>query len=257
MTPSTLRRLSRTPGQMTYKFIVGPFALLLLLCCVMPSTAQERPRTTRGTINQQSDNKTIVNSDDVVRVRTRVVFIDALVKDRRTNEPIRGLNADDFQVLGDGKPRKLSYFTREGDTRRPLALLLFIDLWAPYGRSHLKSQDAIRRLASALSKLAPEDEVAVMVTWIEEDEAPGTPVPKLRMVEGFTRDRAKTTAALINIPELIRQQERRVEEIARRRAQVSEDLLLDVVWRLSDVAGAVMPLAAQSPRPHKNPVDGS
>ena len=235
---------------MRSKMIYGVRSLLgaILFCCLTSATAQERPRTARQEgPSQRQGRGPVPDSDDVVRVRTRAVFIDTLVKDKGTNEPVRGLNAKDFQVLDDGKPRKLSYFTREGDTRRPLALLLFVDLWTQYGRSHLKSRDAMRRLASALTKLAPEDEAAVMVTWIEEGEAPGTPVPKLRMIEGFTRDRAKTTAALISIPELIEQQERQVEEIARRRAQVSEDLLLDVVWRLSDVAGEVVPLAAQSP----------
>ncbi len=220
---------------------------ILLFCCLTSATSQERPRIVRQGPTQMQGRNPVLDSDDVVRVRTRAVFVDTLVKDKETNEPVRGLNAEDFQVLDGGTPRKLSYFTREGDTRRPLALLLFIDLWAQYGRAHLKSQDAMQRLASALTKLAPEDEVGVMVTWIEEGKTPGTPVPKLRMIEGFTHDRAKTTAALINIPEFIRQQEKQVEEIARRRAQVSEDLLLDVVWRLSDVAGEVMPLAAQSP----------
>ena len=210
-------------GKMSYGVCLL-LAAVILFCCPVLATAQERPRTVRQESNQRSNRHAVSYPDDVVRIRTRAVFIDALVKDRRTNEPVRDLKPEDFQVLDDGKPRKLSYFTKEGDTRRPLALLLFIDLWTQYGRAHLKSQDAMQRLASALTKLAPEDEVAVMVTWIEEGDVPGTPLPKVKVVEGFTRDRAKTTAALLSVPALIADQERQVEEIARSRTQLSEDL---------------------------------
>lgn len=213
----------------------------LALLCAPPGAAQERARVVR----QPTATAAPEPGEIVERVNTRAVFIDTLVRDRKTNEPVRDLRPEDFQVLDDGRPRKLSYFTREGDSRRPLALLLFIDLWTPYGRQHLKSEDAMRRLASALAKLAPEDEVAVAATWIEEGDPPGTPVPTVRMLGGFTRDRARTADALAGIPELVMRQEKLVEEIAERRAQSSDDLLFDVVWRLSDVAGRVVPLAAR------------
>ncbi|MBA3320800.1 MAG: hypothetical protein H0T45_05065, partial [Pyrinomonadaceae bacterium] len=183
-----------------------------------------------------------------MRVNTRVVFIDALVKDQKTYEPIRDLAREDFQVLDDGNLRRLSYFSREGDSRRPLALLLFIDLWTQYGRSHLKRDETMQRLASALTKLAPEDKVAVMVTWIEEGEEPGTPLPTTQMIEDFTPDRAKTTAALLSIPGLVRQQEGQLEELAQKSSQEAGDLRLDIIWRLSEVAGEIMPLAARFPK---------
>ena len=226
---------------------------LLLLACVLtlpgvaPVKAQERPRTVRQTPRQTGKPEPVLDSDEVVRVRTRVVFLDALVKDRGTNEPVRGLSPENFRVLDEGRPRALSYFTREGDSRRPLALLLFVDLWAVYGRSHLKSADALGRLASALSKLAPEDEVALMTTWVEEGEEPGTPVTAVRMIEDFTRDRSKTTAALLSIPHLMREQERLLEDLAAKRARLADDLRLDIVWRLSAIADEVIPLTSRFP----------
>ena len=66
--------------------------------------------------------------DDTIRIKTRVVFLDALVKDKKTTLPISNLSQDNFQVLDDGKPRNLSYFTREGQARKPLALILILDL---------------------------------------------------------------------------------------------------------------------------------
>src|SRR5882762_705567 len=62
-------------------------------------------------------------NEDMVRVRTRVVSIDTLVWDKKTGALVTDLTRDDFEVLADGKPRKLSYFSRGGeDHRRPLAL---------------------------------------------------------------------------------------------------------------------------------------
>src|SRR6266513_4506706 len=66
--------------------------------------------------------------EDVVRVNTRVVFIDTLVRDKKTGAPVTDLSLQSFHVLDDGKPRNLSYFSREGVTRRPLALMLVLDL---------------------------------------------------------------------------------------------------------------------------------
>ena len=52
--------------------------------------------------------------DETIRIKTRVVFLDALVKDKKTNLPISNLTQENFEVLDNGKPRAISYFTREG-----------------------------------------------------------------------------------------------------------------------------------------------
>src|SRR5215217_8354966 len=66
--------------------------------------------------------------EDTIKIKTRVVFLDALVKDKKSNIPISNLASENFQVLDDGKPRNISYFTREGQARKPLALILILDL---------------------------------------------------------------------------------------------------------------------------------
>src|SRR5690349_18954340 len=66
--------------------------------------------------------------EDTIKIKTRVVFLDALVKDKKTNLPISDLTTENFEVLDDGKPRDISYFTREGQARKPLALVLILDL---------------------------------------------------------------------------------------------------------------------------------
>ncbi|HEX8098514.1 MAG TPA: VWA domain-containing protein [Pyrinomonadaceae bacterium] len=162
-----------------------------LFCCAASGFAQERARTVRqsgsaGTQEQQAE--------DVVHVNTRVVFIDALVRDKRTNLPVRGLTREDFQVLDNGRPRALTYFTREGDARRPLALVLCLNLDYIGARRYLEREDVRASLAAALARLAPEDEVAVMAVW---ETMGGKPI----MVAGLTRDRAKAVAALAPPPD--------------------------------------------------------
>ncbi|PYS65969.1 MAG: hypothetical protein DMF74_02375 [Acidobacteria bacterium] len=101
--------------------------------------------------------------NDIVRVRTRVVFIDTLVQDKQTGAPVADLTRENFQVMADGKSRTLSYFSRAGEgRRRPLALVLVVDLWARDANEDLRRAEVLESLGAALKKLAPEDEVAVM-----------------------------------------------------------------------------------------------
>ena len=128
-------------------------------------------------------------SDSVVRVDTRVVFIDALVKDKRTGLPVTGLTRDNFRVFDNGRQRTLSYFSSEGGARRPLALVLCLNVEYMGARRFLMRDDVRASIAAALAKLAPEDEVAVMAVW---EAAGGKPI----MAADLTRDRAKAIAAL-------------------------------------------------------------
>ena len=143
-------------------------------------------------------------SEEIVRVNTRVVFIDTLVRDQKTGAPVRDLSSENFQVLADGKPRTLSYFSREGLGRRPLALVLVLDLYTS-GILFLEKPEVMEHIISALAKLQPEDEVAVMQTWYEPEATPLSFQARSRMVEGLTRDRAKTFAALRSVQQFAKQ----------------------------------------------------
>ncbi len=165
---------------------------LILLSCAAPSGAQERKKVaTRSPGQQPGAIRQPDPVEDIVRVNTRVVFIDTLVRDKKTGAPVRDLPSESFQVLDDGKPRKLSYFSREGDSRRPLALVLVLDLYTS-GILYLEKPEVMEQIISALAKLKPEDEVAVMQTWYEPEATPLSFQLKSRMVEGLTRDRAST-----------------------------------------------------------------
>lgn len=131
--------------------------------------------------------------EDTIKIKTRVVFLDALVKDKRTNLPISNLTSDNFAVLDDGKARNISYFTREGQARKPLALVLILDLREDGAGRFLKRNEILKAMEDELAKLPPGDEVAIMAMDMNEDEE------RLWLTE-FTSDRATLAAALARVP---------------------------------------------------------
>ncbi len=138
------------------------------------------------------------NNDEAVRIITRVVFVDTLVQDRRTGAPVTDLARENFEVIADGRPRRLAYFSREGEARqRPLALVLLLDLSRVGAGRFLRRPEVIESLLAALSRLAPEDEVAVMTS--STGGFGGTPEVLLNL----TRDRARVAAALSIAPVLV------------------------------------------------------
>ena len=84
--------------------------------------------------------------EDTIRIKTRVVFLDALVKDKKTNLPVSALAQENFEVLDNGKTRPISYFTREGQARKPLALILILDLRNDGAGRFLKRPEIIKAM---------------------------------------------------------------------------------------------------------------
>src|SRR5215207_8583371 len=131
--------------------------------------------------------------DDTIKIKTRAVFLDALVKDKKTSLPISNLAPENFEVLDDGKPRDISYFTREGQARKPLALILILDLREDGAGRFMKRPEILKSMEDELAKLPPGDEVAIMAMDMNEDEE------RFWLTE-FTNDRAKLAAALARVP---------------------------------------------------------
>jgi VWFA-related protein len=130
---------------------------------------------------------------DIIKIKTRVVFLDALVKDKKTNLPISNLTTENFQVLDDGKPRNIAYFTREGQARKPLALILILDLREDGAGRFLKRTEILKAMEDELAKLPPGDEVAILALDLFEDE-------ERMWLTDFTNDRTKLAAALARVP---------------------------------------------------------
>ena len=133
--------------------------------------------------------------EDTIKIKTRVVFLDALGKDKRTNLPISNLATENFEVLDNGKPRDISYFTREGQARKPLALILILDLREDGAGRFLQRAEILKAMEDELAKLPAGDEVAIMAMDISED------ADRVWLTE-FTNDRAKLAAALARVPEM-------------------------------------------------------
>ncbi|MCU1264851.1 MAG: hypothetical protein JWM21_1169 [Acidobacteria bacterium] len=131
---------------------------------------------------------------DTIRVDTRVVFLDALVKEKRAGIPISDLKLENFQVLDNGQPRSISYFSREGQARKPLALVIILDCREDGAGRFLKRPEILKAMTDELAKLPPGDEVAIVAMNINgEDE-------KRIWLTEFTRDRNQIAAALAKVP---------------------------------------------------------
>src|SRR5713226_6887206 len=142
---------------------------------------------------------------DIIKVRTRVVFMDALVKDKHTGINISDLSADNFEVLNDGQPRKISYFTREGQARKPLALVLILDLRDDGAGRFLKREEVRKAMLDELAKLPEGDEVAILAINLNsvDDKTAAIRNGKAMWLTEFTRDPAQLAAALARVPALV------------------------------------------------------
>jgi VWFA-related protein len=133
---------------------------------------------------------------DTIRIRTRVVFMDALVKDKKTGIPISDLTPENFELFDDGQPRAISYFTRDGQARKPLAMVIILDCREDGAGRFLKRPEILKAMTDELSKLPPGDEVGIMAMNIGEDE-------KRVWLTTFTNDPLKIAAALARVPAFV------------------------------------------------------
>ena len=183
------------PGRLREAHRCASFRLLLgvlLVLVAVPAYAQE--------------------VEDTIRIKTRVVFLDALVKDKKSNVPVSDLKTENFEVLDDGKPRTISYFTREGQARKPLALVLILDLREDGAGRFLKRADVIKAMGDELAKLPPGDEVAIMAMNSFED------LERFWVME-FTNDRAKIAAALAHVQAISEKKENFPSQTGDQKAQ--------------------------------------
>lgn len=121
--------------------------------------------------------------EETVKVDVDLVVLDALVMRRKTGTVVGDLKREDFTLYEDGVAQEIKHFSQD---ELPLSVLLLIDRGGcldPFG------EEVRRASKDALSRLKPADEVAVM-TYHDTTE----------LLEGFTRDRAKTAAALERVP---------------------------------------------------------
>src|ERR1051326_9006392 len=142
---------------------------------------------------------------DTIKIRTRVVFMDALVKDKKSGTPITDLKPENFELFDDGKPRAISYFNSEGQARKPVVMVRILDLRGDGAGRFLKREEVRAAIVDELVKLPPGDEVAILAINLNtvDDKTAVIRNGKAMWLTEFTRDRAQLEKALARIPALV------------------------------------------------------
>ena len=109
---------------------------------------------------------------DVVKVNTDLVVFDAQVIERKSKRVIGDLTKEDFELSENGVRQSIGYFSRD---ELPLSIMLMLDVSGSVRPILRQIRDGA---LSALKRLKPEDQVAVMAFATAYD-----------LVQGFTTDR--------------------------------------------------------------------
>ena len=95
-----------------------PFLTLLI---TPPSYSQSGGAADQQSSTPQQQEPAVSPSNMVLRSTTRLVVVDVVTVDSK-GEPVTGLKADDFTLLDDGKPQKISGFSfQRGNTATQIA----------------------------------------------------------------------------------------------------------------------------------------
>jgi len=157
----------------------------------------------------------------VLRTETRAVQISVVVRDK-AGEPIRDLHSDDFTIFDDGKPRRVQFFSMDGDAAssarpaEPRVTAIALDGL----NTEFSDQSYVRDQAiKAVGRMRLDESIAVLAL---------TPALKL---QNFTRDRALLLAAIESFqPDL-------PPYAMKRRIQVTLAALKTLADRMSKAAG--------------------
>ncbi|HWP44456.1 MAG TPA: hypothetical protein VNO14_14520, partial [Blastocatellia bacterium] len=135
--------------------------MLLHLCAILVWGLTLNPL-----INQESTD------DRPLRLRTDLVVIDLLPVQKKTGRVLADLTRDDIELFEDGVKQIISHFSKGA---APVSILLLIDRAGCVNAFNEQIRDAT---VEAISRLKPEDEVAIM-----------TFSNKVNLAQPFTRDR--------------------------------------------------------------------
>lgn len=138
-----------------------PISVLLISLAFFLLTFIPVPACGQRTADEQS-----------VKVRTELVNVSVLAKQRETGRIISSLNKDDFTIFEDGIQQAISHFSQE---QLPLSIVLLVDR---AGCINAFNEQIRQATIKALGDLKAEDEVAIM-----------TFSNKVALTQIFTRDR--------------------------------------------------------------------
>jgi Ca-activated chloride channel homolog len=155
----------------------------------------KRGRPSRTAIQLPKPTPTPESSDDpqdIVKIDTDLVKVDALVMQKNTARIVGGLNREDFQLFEDGTKQEITHFSTD---QLPLSVMLLIDRGnavdcCPKWMCFDAYSDQMHRAArEALDRLKPSDEVAVVTYHTKTD-----------LIQPFTTNRIQLEEALNRIP---------------------------------------------------------
>lgn len=123
---------------------------------VLKNETSTVPRSNQSTNQPPAAAPLEVDEDDVIKVETDLVTLNASVVERSTGRVITGLNKADFKIEEDGVAQKIEHFET---VNAPFDLLLLIDL----SGSTAKVTDIIRAATTRfVSATRPQDRVAIL-----------------------------------------------------------------------------------------------
>src|SRR6266852_2146935 len=156
-------------------------------------TNKQRPRKVGGQTNTPPPTSTPteeVAEGDVVRVETQLVSVPAVVTDRNAH-PLSGLRLENFTLLEDGKPQRITNFAT---TETPFEIALLLDT----SGSTREELGLIRDAANAfISALRPGDRVAIVA--FNNTQRNGSPLATVEVASPLADDRQKLRQAIAGL----------------------------------------------------------
>jgi VWFA-related protein len=151
-----------------------------------------RGRPSRNAIQLPRPTPTPESGEDVIKIDTDLVKVDALVMQKDTARIVGGLNREDFLLYEDGAKQEITHFSTD---QLPLSVMLLIDRGSsreccPKGACLDAYNDQMHRAArEALDRLKLVDEIAVVAYHTKTD-----------LIQPFTTNRILLEEALNRIP---------------------------------------------------------
>jgi Ca-activated chloride channel family protein len=132
------------------------FVLLMVAAACQAQTSSSVPRPPWSSSKPEKTQPTDSDGDTTFRVNVKLVNVFVTVTDAR-GAPVGNLAKDNFQVIEDGYPQKISVFGKE--SALPLSIAMEIDTSLSTRRDLPLELNSARRFANAI--LRPQDVLAV------------------------------------------------------------------------------------------------
>ncbi len=136
---------------MFYRSVAGLAVAGVFAVTVASSSGAQRDLQRRNPASQQDNGQ----SSDEIKLDTELVVLDVSVLDKG-NRPIFDLSKERFQVLEDGVPQSIDFFSRE---QAPVSLALAIDT---SGSMRSKLDAVVQAATNLVHSDKPNDEAAVI-----------------------------------------------------------------------------------------------